>query len=299
MDTAFFTDLNVELGGDGARAELTGTVNSEPACGGPWSDELQHGGPPNALLVRLAEQLATAAAGRSDLVAARIAAEFLAAVPVAPLTVSARVLRLARSAVLISAELAADGRACLQARVWLVPEDGRAAGAHLGSSNDLARAPRATGDGNSDDNDGRDATDDGDHIDPSALPDFDMDGFPYARHLEWRAVSGAARRPGPASTWARARVPLVAGERPSSLQRLALVADSGSGISSLVDWDDWSFANVDLDVHLMRQSQDDWVLMQAVTEMGAGLGMARSVLSDRAGVLGAGLQTLLIRSRRD
>lgn len=295
MDTAFFTDLNVELGGDGARAELAGTVNSEPACGGPWSDELQHGGPPNALLVRLAEQLATAAAGRSDLVAARIAAEFLAAVPVAPLTVSARVLRLARSAVLISAELAADGRACLQARVWLVPEDGRAAGAHLGSANEPARAPHETAD--SDGNDGRDAT--CDPIDPSTLPDFDMDGFPYARHLEWRAVSGAARRPGPASTWARARVPLVAGERPSSLQRLALVADSGSGISSLVDWDDWSFANVDLDVHLMRQSQDDWVLMQAVTELGAGLGMARSVLSDRAGVLGAGLQTLLIRSRRD
>ena len=284
MDTAFFTELNVELGGAAAQAELAGTVNSEPACGGPWSDELQHGGPPSALLVRLAEQLAAAAAGRSDLVAARIAAEFLAPVPVAPLTVSARVLRLARSAVLISAELAAGGRACLQSRVWLVPEDHRAAGPRSGSASE--HAPEA-------------AASPENHDDPLARPVFDMDGFPYARHLEWRAVSGAARRPGPASTWARARVPLVAGERPSSLQRLALVADSASGISSLVDWDDWSFANVDLDVHLTRQSQDDWVLMQAVTELGAGLGMARSTLSDRAGVLGAGLQTLLIRSRRD
>ncbi|MEO6501417.1 MAG: thioesterase family protein [Jatrophihabitantaceae bacterium] len=279
MDTAFFTELNVEVGGGAARAELSGTVNSAAACGGPWSDELQHGGPPSALLVRLAEQLGAAAAGRGDLVSARIAAEFLAPVPVAPLTVSARVLRLARSAVLISAELAADGRACLQARVWLVPGDGPA-------------APRIdTADNDTADNDTAD--------DPLARPVFDMDGFPYARHLEWRAVSGAARRPGPASTWARARVPLVAGEQPSSLQRLALVADSASGISSLVDWDDWSFANVDLDVHLMRQSQDDWVLMQAVTELGSGLGMARSTLSDRTGVLGAGLQTLLIRSRRD
>jgi hypothetical protein len=284
VDTAFFTELNVELGGAAARAELAGTVSSEPACGGPWSDELQHGGPPSALLVRLAEQLAATAAGRSDLVAARIAAEFLAPVPVAPLTVSARVLRLARSAVLISAELAAGGRACLQARVWLVPENHRAAGPHSGSASE--RAPEPAGNPEN-------------HDDPLARPVFDMDGFAYARHLEWRAVSGAARRPGPASTWARARVPLVAGERPSSLQRLALVADSASGISSLVDWDDWSFANVDLDVHLTRQSQDDWVLMQAVTELGAGLGMARSTLSDRAGVLGAGLQTLLIRSRRD
>lgn len=279
MDTAFFTELNVELGGAAAGAELAGTVNSEPACGGPWSDDLQHGGPPSALLVRLAEQLAAAAAGRSDLVSARFAAEFLAPVPVAPLTVSARVLRLARSAVLVSAELAADGRACLQARVWLVPQGGPTPGLRPGNVSE----PEA-----------------GSHQDdPLARPDFDMHGFPYANHLEWRGVSGAARQPGPATVWARARVPLVPGERPSSLQRLALVADSASGISSLVDWDDWSFANVDLDVHLMRQSQDDWVLMQAVTELGPGLGVARSVLSDRAGVLGAGLQTLLIRSRRD
>ena len=105
MDTAFFTELNTELSGAGARTELGGSVNSAAACGGPWSDDLQHGGPPSALLVLLAERLAVAASGRADLMAARIAAEFLAPVPVAPLTVSARVLRLARSAVLISAEL--------------------------------------------------------------------------------------------------------------------------------------------------------------------------------------------------
>jgi hypothetical protein len=113
-----------------------------------------------------------------------------------------------------------------------------------------------------------------------------MDGFPYAEHLEWRMVSGKARERGPADVWVRARVPLVAGERPSTLQRLVLVADSASGVSSVLDWDDWSFANVDLDVHLMRPSQDDWVLMEAVSEVGAGLGLARSRLSDRAGLLG-------------
>ncbi|MEO7260609.1 MAG: thioesterase family protein [Jatrophihabitantaceae bacterium] len=281
MDTAYFSRLNTELGGAGARTELAGTVDSAAACGGPWSAELQHGGPPSALLVRLAEQLGAAAAGRADLISARIAAEFLAPVPVAPLTVSARVLRLARSAVLISAELAADGRACLQARIWLMTESKPATDPSADS--DLRRAPGAGGNDE----------------DPSERPLFDMDSFPYGEHLEWRAVSGAARRPGPAATWVRARVPLLAGERLSTLQRLALVADSASGISSLLEWDDWSFANIDLDVHLMRQSQDDWVLMQATTELGAGIGLARSTLSDRAGVLGAGMQTLLIRSRRD
>ncbi|HEV2886466.1 MAG TPA: thioesterase family protein [Jatrophihabitans sp.] len=284
MDTAFFSGLNTEVGGTAARAELAGTVDSAPACGGPWSPELQHGGPPGALLVRLAEQLAAAAAGRDDLVSVRIAAEFLAPVPVAPLAVSARVLRLARSAVLVSAELTADDRPCLQARVWLMPANRAAAGPPADESD--AAGPGA---------------EEGEPVaeDPSERPDFGMDGFPYAEHLEWRVVSGEARRPGPATTWARARVPLLAGERLSTLQRLVLVADSASGISSLLDWDDWSFANVDLDVHLMRQSRDDWVLMQATSQLGAGLGLARSLLSDRAGLLGAGLQTLLIRSRRD
>ncbi len=271
MDTAFYTDLKTELTGSGAATELTGTVDSAAACGGPWSVELQHGGPPSALLVRLAEQLAGAAAGRTDLIAARIAAEFLAPVPVAPLTVSARVLRLARSAVLISAELAAADRPCLQARVWFLGEDSADTGVE-------PPAPAAA-------------------VDPSTLPAFDMHGFPYGEHLDWRMVSGAAHQPGPAATWARPRVPLLTGEQWTTLQRLALVGDSASGVSSLLDWDAWSFANVDLDIHLLRQSQDDWLLMEAHTGLGSGLAMARSSLSDRAGLVGGGMQTLLIRRR--
>jgi len=273
VDSAFYAGLDTELGGMGSRMELTGAVTSTPACGGPWSPELQHGGPPNALLVRLAEQLAAAASGRTDLVAVRIGAEFLAPVPVAPLAVSARLLRLTRSAALVWGQLAAFGQPCLQARVWLMAENGP------------SLAPRP-GEGPAAD-------------DPSALADFDMDGFPYAEHMEWRLASGKAREPGPASTWVRARVPLLAGERPSTLQRLALIADSASGVSSLLDWDAWSFANVDLNIHAVRQSQDDWVLMDATSVLGAGVGLARSSLSDRAGLLGASSQTLLIRSRRD
>jgi hypothetical protein len=273
VDTAFYVDLHTEVGGDAAHTELTGTVHSAAACGGPWSPDLQHGGPPSALLIRLAEQLAGAAAGRSDLVAVRIAAEFLVPVPVAPLAVSARVLRLASSAVLVSAELAAGGRPCLQAQVWLLTEQ---TGQHAAA---VPTAPQVP--------------------DPAECPDFGMDGFPYADHLEWRVVSGQARQPGPASVWVRPRVPLLAGEPMSTLQRLALIADSASGVSSLLDWDAWSFANVDLDIHLVRRSADDWVLMQATSELGAGVGLARSALSDRTGLLGAGLQTLLVRNRRD
>ena len=81
-------------------------------------------------------------------------------------------------------------------------------------------------------------------------------------------------------------MPLVPGERPTSLQRAALVGDSGSGVSAELDWDRWSFVNVDLDLHLLRPVQDDWLLLDARTRLAAtGTGLCATTLHDRAGTL--------------
>jgi hypothetical protein len=53
--------------------------------------------------------------------------------------------------------------------------------------------------------------------------------------------------------------------------------------------------NVDLDVHLARPFRGEWVVMDAETHLGEdGSGLTRSTLSDRHGVAGAGLQTLVL-----
>jgi hypothetical protein len=274
VDDAFYTDLELRLTGSGRHCALTGTVTSTGACSGPWSAQLQHGGPPNALLVLMAERLAGAAAERPDLVAVRTAAEFLGPVLVADLRITARVSRLSRTAALVEAELGTSERSCLQARVWL-----------------LAPGPKPA------------EQTAGDQFDPASLPPFRFDaapgfeGFGYARQLDWRLVSGSPFRPGPAAAWIRPRGPLVAGHQLSGLQRAALLADSASGISAELSWDDWSFANVDLDLHLFRIGTGDWLLVDAVTHLGAGVAMTRSRLADLAGDVGAGLQTLLVRPR--
>jgi hypothetical protein len=78
-----------------------------------------------------------------------------------------------------------------------------------------------------------------------------------------------------------------------------LVADSASGLSSELDWSTWSFVNVDLDVHLARPFLGEWVLMDAVTQLGPdGSALARSTISDRHGIVGAGLQTLVLAPLR-
>ncbi len=273
MDNAFYTDLELQLTGSGRQCELTGTVTSTVACSGPWSPQFQHGGPPNALLVLVAERLAGAAAGRPDLVAVRTAAEFLGPVPVADLRIHARVSRLSGTAVLVEAELGTSGRSCLQARIWLL-----APGA-------LPSEQRAR-----------------DRFDPATLPAFQFDapgfeGFGYARQLDWRMLSGSPFTPGPAAAWIRPISWLVAGTQLSGLQRAALLADSASGISAELSWDDWSFANVDLDLHLFRIGTGDWLLVDAVTRLGAGVALTQSRLADQAGDVGTGLQTLLVRPR--
>lgn len=238
------------------------------ATGGPWDPALEHGGPPNALAVRVAERLARRES--SALVASRIAAEFVGPVPVGELVAEAQLVRAARSACLVTVTLRADGRDCLHARVWLVADRDTA---------DIAPA--------------------GPHPDapPQARPSFSL-SFPYADSIDWHEVAGSATRPGPAAVWARPRLPLIEGEQLSGLQRVALVGDSASGVSAELDWSAWTFLNVDLDIHLARPFHGEWVHLDAATQLGdRGVGLARSTVSDVRGPVGCTAQTLIVAPR--
>jgi hypothetical protein len=245
---------------------------SDPATGGPWRPDLQHGGPPNALLVHAAEQVGRRESPHADLVAVRLAAEFVGPVPVADVSTTARVVRAARSAILVQASLESAGRTCLTGRVWLV----------AGADTSAIAAPR----------------------DPASRPPADYPpmadtGFPYGRTIEWRSVFGGLAVPGPARVWTRPTLPLLAGQTMSALQRAVLVGDSASGISAELDWAAWSFANIDLEVHLSRPLVGDWLLMDAATRLGPrGYALARSTLCDEGGLAGATMQTLLVTPRR-
>jgi hypothetical protein len=252
--------------------ETGGRYLAGPATVGPWDDRLQHGGPPTALAVVTAERAVRAETGRADLVARRVAADFVGPVPVAEVAAQSRVVRAARSAALVEVTLSSGGRECLAARIWFVRTADTASVA----------APVA---------------------EPVDVPEGSSTGldyrFGYGASLEWRFVRGRMAEPGPAAAWVRPTLPIVAGQEMSGLSRAALIADSASGISAELDWAAWSFLNVDLDVHLARPFRGDWLLMQAATQLGPdGSALARSTLSDVYGVMGAGLQTLVVAPLR-
>ena len=77
--------------------------------------------------------------------------------------------------------------------------------------------------------------------------------------------------------------------------RTLLLADSGSGLSMTLDPAKFLFINVDLTVVLQRDPAGEWLLMDCVSSMGGqGTGLAETQLSDRDGVVGTGVQTLLV-----
>jgi len=116
--------------------------------------------------------------------------------------------------------------------------------------------------------------------------------------MEHRFVRGSFLEPGPATVWMRARVPLVAGEAMSPLQRVLVAADSGNGVSATLDWREFLFINCDLTVHLARHPADEWVCLDAVTQPEPdGVGIADTALFDERGRIGRSVQSLLVAKR--
>ena len=250
------------------------------ATAGPWTADAMHGGPPSALLVRACEE--AAGADGPPLVAVRAAVDFLGPVPLGDLEVTARLVRPGRRVALAEATMHAAGRPVLTARTWFLA---------------VAAGPVPLPPGAPDGSAGTEPVPPPDDL--AQVGGRFWTSFPYARAVEWRPARGDADGPGDAAVWARPRIPLVAGEEPSGLQRAVLVADSSSGVSAGLDWASWQFVNVDLTVHLARPLVGDWVCLDARSGYApSGTGLARATLHDQDGVVGASAQSLVVAPAR-
>jgi hypothetical protein len=119
----------------------------------------------------------------------------------------------------------------------------------------------------------------------------------YAELVETRIARGSMFR-GPCSVWFRLRHPLVANDVPSAYQRVAVAADSGNGISAVLDYQHYNFVNSDLTIHLLRAPLGEWICVEAATSLGAnGCGLAESALYDAHGLIGRSVQSLAVRPR--
>lgn len=251
------------------------TARASALTRGPWDPGHQHAGPPIALACRAIESVA----GDHGLThIGRLTANLLRPIPIGELEVEVETDYAGRNAAHYAARLWGRGKelarftALAQREVAIeLPEalDGHP----------LPRAPRPVADS------------------AAVRMPFAHRAAGYGDLVETRVASGSFFR-GRCAAWFRLQRPLVDGETPSAYQRVAVAADSGNGISSVLDWARYSFVNSDLTVNLLRRPQGEWICVDACTLLAPnGCGLAESRLFDEAGLIGRATQSLAVRQR--
>jgi hypothetical protein len=253
-----------------------GTWRSTALTRGPWDPNHQHAGPPVALACRAFERVAREQ-GLAHI--ARLTANLFRPVPIGELALDVAADYVGRNAAHFSARLLSGAKEVARFTALAQRENDVAVPDAL-----LARRRpmplRAPADS------------------PAAVFPFHTgDGIGYANLVETRLAQGEFFK-GPSAVWFRLRHPLLEGEAPSPYQRVAVAADSGNGISAVLDFSKFVFINLDLTINFLRRPEGEWVCLDAQSHLGErGTGLAESALFDEAGLVGRATQSLAIRSR--
>lgn len=244
---------------------------STEATRGPWSPDHQHGGPPSALLTRAIEMLE----GGDGKRVAQIGIALLRPIPIAPLAITASVVRPGKNVDLCRATISGDGKDLMIAHGWRY----RKAQVDLDIDHSSS-PPRPVSEG----------------IEKEFFPTEQDVGYHTA--MEWLFIRGAFREPGDARVWMRMRIPLLPGEVPSGAQKVLCAVDSASGVSARLHTGKHLFVNTDLTVALHREHIGDWVHLDASTALSdQGAGTTTAIISDEQGSVGSSLQSLFVAVR--
>lgn len=233
---------------------------------GPWDAYAQHAGPPAALLGHAIESQA-----RQDMRIARITFDILRPVPLSILRATTTTVHQGRSVEIIEATLESQGKTVMRANALRIRAKAEAVPEHAEAKR--IRAPE--------------------EVDENPIPMRFEVGYHTA--METRNVEGAFNVPGPATVWFRMRHPLIDGERTRPIERVLIAADSGNGVSGILNIKEYVYINPELTVHLYRYPATEWVGLEARTSIsGDGIGLADTTLHDEHGPIGRGSQSLYV-----
>ena len=241
-------------------------------CIGPWSADLQHGGPPSALLAARLRALAG-----EDRPLRRLTVDLLRPIPLRPFQIAATVTRAGRRATWAEAELRAlDGTLLARASAVAI----RRTDLTLPATSASPRPPPASADG----------------ITPFVFPFFPAP-IAYHRGVEVRVVTGRCPSE-PCTAWMRLTAPLVAGEPTHPTDALVALSDACNGLSPAVPDLRATFVNADLTVHLAREPIGESFAFEARSLADpSGVGLGQATVFDARGEVGRSLQSLVIDVR--
>jgi hypothetical protein len=238
---------------------------------GPWSPKALHGGAPSALFATVCEMHDPGPAA----FVARLTIELMRPVPLAPLEMKVRTIRPGRKVQWIEAMLSDEsGHEVARATVLRLRSD------DVDTSGSVHP----------------------DVVAPPGPDDVENQKFPFGEESigfwnvhDVRLVRGNWMEPGPGIAWFRLNCPVIAGEPISPIARVAAAADFGSGVASPVRLTNAAAINPELTVHVHRHPATEWVCLESGGwAQPHGVGMADTMLHDERGVIGRGVQTLLV-----
>lgn len=251
------------------------TVRASALTRGPWDPQHQHAGPPIAMVCRAIEAVARDH-GLTHI--GRLTANLFRPLPIADLEIEVVTDYAGRNAAHYSARLWGQGKELARFTALAQRESDLTLPADL-DGHPLPTAPKAPADSMA-----------------TRMP-FNPRLTGYADLVENRVASGHFFQ-GRCAAWFRLRRPLVEDEAPTGYQRVAVAADSGNGLSSVLDWSRFSFVNADLTINLLRRPLGEWICVDARTLLSPnGCGLAESQLFDEAGLIGRATQSLAVRAR--
>jgi acyl-coenzyme A thioesterase PaaI-like protein len=242
----------------GGRFEPTGLAVS------PWDVKNQGGVPLGGLIAHLAEQ----APAPVPMSTARVVIDILRPTPFAALESRVRVVREGRRMQVLDIELVAAETVTVRASVLRV----RLADSPAAARMHVPEVPPLAG--------GR-----------SLL----LSRSRIAHIAETRLVVGGLDELGSGTAWFRLSGEIVQGHTISPFVQAVMAADFGSGLSTIVDWREWTFVNLDITVHLTRMPEVGWVKLDAETlSAGNGIALVDGRIADERGPLGRTHQTLFL-----
>lgn len=230
----------------------------------PWFDNAVAGGPVSGLFGHIAQVEGLIGEGFAI---SRMTIDILGIVPAAPLTVAIEPVRIGRQVRLNRISLVHDGRIVAQALVQ--------AARALETPPSLPAATYQL-------------------PDDVPLGTFLANGT-LQRIVRTRPIEGSVIKPGPGRVWLALDADIVLGLPATMFEKSCVFADFGNGVGSATFANEWSFANLDVGIHFLREPQGEWIMIDAETiAAGNGHGLARSTMADTAGVFAIATQTIFV-----
>ncbi len=238
---------------------------------GPWNPKALHGGAPSALFATVCEMHDPGPAA----FVARLTVELMRPVPMAPLELRVHTIRPGRKVQWVEAMLLDDREhEVARATVLRIRSDDVDTSGSVHPDVDAPPAP--------------------DTMTPENFP-FGEGAVGFWSVHDVRLVRGSWMEPGPGVAWFRLKCPVIAGEPISPVARVAAAADFGSGVSNPVRTTRANAINPELTVHVHRHPVGEWVCLESgAWAQPHGVGMAETRLHDERGVIGRGVQSLLV-----